>query len=484
MGRILFTALVGGLAGLVAWAVAAPFDPGTYPSPDWARYEHIYIFALCGLVGISLGAVNGAYQGGKLNTLRGAAVGVLIGTIGGYIGYAIGTEIVQAIFQPDQMGSGFGGLQIIVRIIGIAPLGAMLGLVLGATARSWRQALVGLVGGALGAGIGAAVFDLVGAVLAPAILAARGQSAGEVGSPSRAILAVAIGLGLGLFTSIAQRVTRTAWVRLILGRNEAKEWIVDAPNTFIGRNETLHIPIFGDPGVAPIHAVIQRDRGNYYLADYGSGAPTLLNGVPVQQVPLFSGAIITVGSSNLEFVLRAGSAPQRAAEAYRSQFPMPQGAVPAGYQAYGAPQPAGQPYAQPGVPAQGYPQQPVQQQPYQQPVAPAQPYPAGPSAPTQVQPASAPVGSYAMTVVSGPLTGQRFEVAQPFEVGRDCPAIPMGFDSLVSRRHASFAPGPVGIVVTDLGSTNGTFVNDQRIQATTLRPGDLVKMGVTVFRVE
>jgi pSer/pThr/pTyr-binding forkhead associated (FHA) protein len=87
-------------------------------------------------------------------------------------------------------------------------------------------------------------------------------------------------------------------------------------------------------------------------------------------------------------------------------------------------------------------------------------------------------------VVSGPLTGQRFEVVQPFEVGRDCPAIPMSFDNLVSRRHASFARGPVGIVVTDLGSTNGTFVNDQRIQATTLRPGDLVKMGVTIFRVE
>ena len=45
-----------------------------------------------------------------------------------------------------------------------------------------------------------------------------------------------------------------------------------------------------------------------------------------------------------------------------------------------------------------------------------------------------------------------------------------------SREHARIAERNGLVVVEDLHSTNGTFVNNQRIEeATTLRPGDVVK---------
>ena len=47
----------------------------------------------------------------------------------------------------------------------------------------------------------------------------------------------------------------------------------------------------------------------------------------------------------------------------------------------------------------------------------------------------------------------------------------------VSRNHAAIVMTPLGHVLRDLGSTNGTFVNDRRITEHRLRDGDLVRVG-------
>ena len=89
-----------------------------------------------------------------------------------------------------------------------------------------------------------------------------------------------------------------------------------------------------------------------------------------------------------------------------------------------------------------------------------------------------------LAAVDGPLVGQRFPVRGPLELGRESPSVPMSFDTGASRRHASVVPGPAGLFVSDLNSTNGTFVNGQRVQTANAGPGDLIKIGATTFRVE
>lgn len=55
-------------------------------------------------------------------------------------------------------------------------------------------------------------------------------------------------------------------------------------------------------------------------------------------------------------------------------------------------------------------------------------------------------------------------------------------DSSVSRRHASIEPNEGGYCVRDLGSTNGTFLNDQAVESATLSDGDYLRVGQVIYR--
>jgi pSer/pThr/pTyr-binding forkhead associated (FHA) protein len=60
-------------------------------------------------------------------------------------------------------------------------------------------------------------------------------------------------------------------------------------------------------------------------------------------------------------------------------------------------------------------------------------------------------------------------------------------DPYVSGRHAEFVCGPSGCVVTDVGSTNGSFLRDARLpphEPQTLAAGDELRMGRSVFIFE
>jgi pSer/pThr/pTyr-binding forkhead associated (FHA) protein len=50
-------------------------------------------------------------------------------------------------------------------------------------------------------------------------------------------------------------------------------------------------------------------------------------------------------------------------------------------------------------------------------------------------------------------------------------------DSGVSRRHLEVRVTPQGVIATDLGSTNGSFVEGHRITAATLVDGNTITMG-------
>lgn len=108
-------------------------------------------------------------------------------------------------------------------------------------------------------------------------------------------------------------------------------------------------------------------------------------------------------------------------------------------------------------------------------------------------------------------TGAIARIARPFRIGRMCIVSPvtmknltfavgedpftvgrledsnlcLGDDAYVSSRHARFFRHDGYLMVEDLGSTNGTFVNKDRITGSTrLRVGDRVQIGGVILEAE
>ena len=54
---------------------------------------------------------------------------------------------------------------------------------------------------------------------------------------------------------------------------------------------------------------------------------------------------------------------------------------------------------------------------------------------------------------------------------------------LVSRRHVVITADEEGLLLRDLGSRNGTFVNGRRVEQTHLHEGDRIGIGASTFEV-
>lgn len=415
MGHILFTAVVGALSGLFAWLISEPMMPANFNDPAAARASLVLTMLLGAFVAGSVGAVSGWRKGSRRHMLLGLFIGAFAGACGATIGGTVGGGLANSLFPGFNIGMSARTIPGFVVLI--TPMGALIGLAIGLPLLSPKQAVLGLIGGTLGGLVAGIAFSPLSHALAG--LTSVMQGGDEIGKPGRAAMAIVLGGSIGLFVSLAREVAKKAWIRQRLGRNEGREWVIDAAQTFIGRDERAHVPLFGDDTVAPMHACIVRQGREYVIYDSGTPHGTIVNGQRIQQAMLPGGSVIQIGSHVLEFSMRGQSGPAPVVDQARVA-------------------------------------QPIQ--------------------PVVVHPA--------LMVVGGPHAGTRVDIVGAVEIGREGSGLRLDRDANASRRHARVELAPSGLLVTDLGSTNGTFVNGQKITTSALRPGDVLRVGNSEMRVE
>jgi NADPH-dependent 2,4-dienoyl-CoA reductase/sulfur reductase-like enzyme/pSer/pThr/pTyr-binding forkhead associated (FHA) protein len=240
----------------------------------------------------------------------------------------------------------------------------------------------------------------------------------------------------------------------------------------IGRDQAADISL-RDPAVSGTHAQLAELDGRLYLRDLGSRNGTFANRRLVSEPHLLEdGDLIHVGDTDLTY--RAAST---------STAEVAPAVAPAISQSAARPAPAAD--AAP-APAPATPPSPTELVPLlpQPPATPAAPL-APPPTPESAEPASREVR---LVVGSGPLVGLAFLLVPPsVVVGRDPEAGVSLSESTVSWKHARLTAHGAAWTIADLGSTNGTRVNGERIEPEReipIDPGAEVRFGEITLRFE
>jgi len=88
-----------------------------------------------------------------------------------------------------------------------------------------------------------------------------------------------------------------------------------------------------------------------------------------------------------------------------------------------------------------------------------------------------------LVVIYGMELGKKFNLDNPsLIIGRSSKCDVQIDQESVSRNHCKLINTGKSVLVRDLGSTNGTYVNDDPVDEHVLRDGDLIKVGRTIFQ--
>src|SRR5580698_1188097 len=93
--------------------------------------------------------------------------------------------------------------------------------------------------------------------------------------------------------------------------------------------------------------------------------------------------------------------------------------------------------------------------------------------------------SYVLRFISGKYQGGEFPIAAEKQIliGRSSDLDMVLVEDMVSRKHARIAMQADQIWIEDLGSTNGTFVNGEKIKRARLKEGDRVLIGTSILKL-
>ncbi len=93
--------------------------------------------------------------------------------------------------------------------------------------------------------------------------------------------------------------------------------------------------------------------------------------------------------------------------------------------------------------------------------------------------------AFALRFISGKYQGGEYPLQESGElvIGRSSDLDMVLIEDMVSRKHAKISLTPGQITIADLGSTNGTFVNGEKVKRARLKEGDRILIGTSILKL-
>jgi hypothetical protein len=278
--------------------------------PEMAFQQKLFGFLLlpvvAGLVGFMIGGIEGIVCRTYSRAAWCAAIGLVVGLLGGTLS-SFAANIVYGVLgkmasgtDPTASGPAFV-FHMFQRGLAWTIAGMCMGLGQGFALKSSKLKFNGFIGGMVGGLLGGLFFDPINFLL----LGPDGISGGPA---SRAVGLTIIGASVGLLIGLTDLLTRDAWLKVLTGPLQGKEFSFNRTPIRLGSSPKNEIYLFKDSKIDPVHAEIFKLRDAYEIVDNGSSTGTFLNGRRVTRERLQDGAVIKLGDSEFSYSSRENKA--------------------------------------------------------------------------------------------------------------------------------------------------------------------------------
>jgi hypothetical protein len=174
-----------------------------------------------------------------------------------------------------------------------AAVGAALGVGMNLVRSSKVQLRNSVLGGALGGALGGTMFDPIDRFFRDSMFADGGSM--------RLVGVMVLGLSIGIFVALVERLAREAWIRVRTGPLAGKSFILYKTPTIIGSSPQCDVYLFKDAEIDGSHAQIHRVGNAFEIEDMNSRMGTRIGGQTIRRRRLASGDQVVLGGTVLEF---------------------------------------------------------------------------------------------------------------------------------------------------------------------------------------
>lgn len=245
------------------------------------------IIACC--LGMFMGLGEGVYYGSSNKAVKylfiGGGISIVIGFISGMV--------AQMMFSAMMRNGATGFAAAFIRGIGWSVMGLGIGFAAGIIKPQLKRICFCSVGGLIGGFLGGLLFNYIAAALS--------LGSDDTGVFARAVGIVIMGGLIGLCIGTLEQFAKSAWLKVIRGEFEGKEYLVFSGTTSIGNDGSNTIVLFKDKLVGQHHCDIVLEGGQYFVVDKGTPMGTFVNGAKVNKKLLRRGDAISVGNTLLVF---------------------------------------------------------------------------------------------------------------------------------------------------------------------------------------